>query len=269
MASDKPIPLLSSALIETHCHLDSLKEGPIAELLEKTRQQGIEQLITISTSPENYDTVLEYAKTYPDVYCTQGVHPHSASQWSTAASEHLIRNAAHSKVVAIGEIGLDYHYYYSTKEQQIVAFKEQLEIAIKLDLPVVIHSRDADEDMEEILNEMAPRMNKKGVIHSFTSGEQLARTALALGFHLGFNGIITFNNAQNVRDVLKLTPLDKILFETDAPYLTPTPYRGRPNAPFYLPMVALKVAEVKEIKLEELLPIVHQNSQTLFGLPAK
>jgi len=175
-----------------------------------------------------------------------------------------MENAQHERILAIGEIGLDYFYEHSDRKTQSQVFESQLQIASDMDLPVVIHSREADDDMMAILKNFESSLKKRGVIHSFTSGPQLAQYALDQGFCLGFNGICTFNTAENVRDIIRMTPVQQIILETDAPYLTPVPYRGKENASFYLPFVAQKVADVKELAIEELLAHAYQNSDKLF-----
>lgn len=260
----REIPILNHPIFETHCHLDYLKEGTTEEILKCSHEKGINRFITISVSTGNLDGVIELANSYDNVYCTQGLHPHEAKHWTPEIDAKILKNSKGEKVVAIGEIGLDFHYNNSPKDIQIQAFKRQLEIAIERKLPVVIHSRDADPETVEILEEFAPKMPKKGVIHSFTSGPDLARKALELGFYLGFNGIITFKNAQAVRDIVTLTPLERILLETDSPFLTPTPYRGQENSPKFLPFIAEKIAEIKEIDLDEVLLTCYQNSLNLF-----
>ena len=258
------LPHYATPLIETHCHLDYLANEDLERAVALAAQVGIERLITIAVTPDNLATVVAIAEQFESVWATQGVHPHDAKLYNGDVDRQIRLSAAHPKVVAIGEIGLDYHYEDSDREAQIAAFTAQLQIAIESDLPVVIHSRDADQDMSDILEEFAPRMPRKGVIHSFTSGQALAETALELGFYLGFNGIITFKNAANVRDILALTPTERLLLETDSPYLTPVPFRGKPNAPHLLGLVAKTMAEIKEIGEEYLLQIINSNSQTLF-----
>lgn len=253
-------------MIETHCHLDYLKDRPLAETLTLSKQAGVEKIITIAVSPDNLDSVLAIAANNPDIFCTQGIHPHDASKYSDEVEAKIIFNLTQQKVVAVGEIGLDYHYDNSPRQLQIDAFRRQLTIAINHEKPVVIHTREAEDDTAQILNEMAPRLARKGVIHSFTSTPDLAKTVLALGFHIGFNGIITFKNAQNVRDIVELTPIDKILIETDSPFLAPIPHRGKENAPFNLPFVAAKIAEIKNISVDEVLRITTQNAKNLFLL---
>ena len=260
----RDIPIFDHPIFETHCHLDYLKERSTEETIALSQEKGINKFITISVSPDNLDRVIEISKSHEHIYCTQGLHPHEAKYWNAEVEAKVLENSKFEKVVAIGEIGLDFHYNNSPKEKQIEAFRRQLEIASEKNLPVVIHSRDADPETIEALEEMAPKMKKKGVIHSFTSGPELAKKAIELGFCLGFNGIITFKNAQEVRDIVTLTPLDRILLETDSPFLTPTPYRGQENGPQFLPFIAEKVAEIKEVSVDEVLQQTYQNSIQLF-----
>lgn len=260
----REIPVFDLPLIETHCHLDYLKDRPLSETLSKCHEVNIEKVITISVEPNNLETVRQLSSQHDFIYGTQGIHPHQAKTWSEEVEKVIVKNSREEKIVAIGEIGLDFYYNNSPKEQQIPAFRRQMEIASELAMPVVIHSREADIESIEILDELAPKLEKKGVIHSFTSGPELAKSAIKHGFYLGFNGIITFNSAEEVRDIVRLCPLEKIILETDSPFLTPVPYRGRENAPFYLPFVAEKVAEIKEVSLEEVLKVTYQNSLDLF-----
>lgn len=264
MAKKREIPVYDHPLIETHCHLDYLKGEALAQALESAKAANVERIITIGVSPDNLDTVLGLAQTHDTVWGTQGIHPHDANDYSDAVDDKIRTNAQHERILAVGEIGLDYFYDHSDRAKQRLAFECQLQIAIDLALPVVIHTREADEDTQAILQNFIGQMPKRGVIHSFTSGQALAEYCLSEGFHLGFNGISTFNKAENVRDIIRITPVDKILFETDAPYLTPVPYRGKENEPKYLPFIAENVSKVKDIPLETLLPKVWQNSVDLF-----
>lgn len=251
-------------MIETHCHLDYLKTLPFEELLQKIKEAGIEKIITIGVDPLNLDSVLKLSEEHAQIYFTQGIHPHDAKEIRPEDLQKIRVRAAMPKMVAVGEIGLDYHYNNSPPEVQKKFFREQLQIAAENDLPVVIHTREADEDTKEILREFSPLLKRKGVLHSFTSGRELAEYALSEGFYLGFNGIITFKNARNVQEIVELTPVDKILFETDSPFLTPVPHRGKENAPYYLPLVAQKIAELKGIDLETLKKKVLENSYRCF-----
>nr|CAA6829039.1 MAG: Putative deoxyribonuclease YcfH [uncultured Thiotrichaceae bacterium] len=264
MAKKRDIPVFEHPLIETHCHLDYLEGEALDDALSAAEAVNIERIITIAVSPDNLDTVMGLVNQHQKVWGAQGIHPHDASGYSDEVDAHIRTNAPHEKILAIGEIGLDYFYEHSDRVAQRDAFERQLQIAIDLDMPIVVHTREADEDMEAILRNFVGQMPKRGVIHSFTSGPELAKYCLSEGFHLGFNGISTFNKAENVRDIIGMTPVEQILFETDAPYLTPVPYRGRKNEPKYLPFIAEQVAGVKGIPVEELLPQVWQNSMALF-----
>jgi len=260
----REIPVYPHPIIETHFHLDYLKEGTPEEILADARAIGVERFMTIAVQPDNMPTALQLAESQPDVYATLGVHPHEAALFDDAADGYIQTHAINPKVVAVGEIGLDYFYDHCDRDVQKQVFKRQLQLAIDCQLPVVIHTREADEDTIAILKEYAPQMPKKGVVHSFTSGLELARIAVDLGFCLGINGIVTFNKADNVREVVAQTPLENLLLETDAPYLTPVPYRGGENAPKYLPFIAEKIAEVKNIDVEEVLTATYRNSLRTF-----
>ncbi len=259
----REIPCYRHPIIESHCHLDYLDEEQLADTLQRAKAVGIEKIITIAVSPDNLQTVADLTNTDSVIFGTQGIHPHEASQYSDAAETLIRKNLALERILAVGEIGLDYYYEHSDRSRQREVFATQLEIAADFNLPVVIHTREADEDTRSILREFSGRLSG-GVIHSFTSGIHLAEFCLAEGFYLGFNGITTFNSADNVRDVVRMTPAERILLETDSPYLTPVPYRGRPNAPFYLPFVAEKVAELKGVDIEEFLATVYHSTSLLF-----
>lgn len=251
-------------LIETHCHLDYLKALPLDEIRHKISEAGISKVITIGVDPLNLDKVMELSENYPEVYFTQGIHPHDAKEATDYDFQKIKDRTALPKMVAVGEIGLDYHYNNSPQDIQRKVFEHQLQIAVDKDLPVVIHTRDAEEDTRAILKNLSPHLKRKGVVHSFTSSMALAEFVLAEGFYLGFNGIITFKKAENVQEVVKMTPTERILFETDSPFLTPVPHRGKENAPYFLPYVAAKIAELKNVDLEGLKKEVYQNSLKCF-----
>jgi TatD DNase family protein len=260
----RDIPRFQTPIIETHCHLDYLDEDTLDATLARSAEVGIEQIITIAVSPGNLDKVMRLTRRSDRIWGTQGVHPHEAETFDTGVASQIRTHAADPRIVAIGEIGLDYYYDHAQRSAQRQAFEQQLQLATDLGMPVVIHTRDADEDTRSILANFSGGLARKGVIHSFTSGMALAEFCLAEGFALGFNGITTFNRADNVRAVVAATPIEQLLLETDAPYLTPVPYRGRPNAPYYLPFIAEKIAEVKAIDVETLLTAAYRNSRQLF-----
>lgn len=254
----------SYPVIETHFHLDYLKNRSQGDIVAHAVEMGIERMITISVDEKNIHQVIPMAERFDQVFTTQGIHPHHAKEWSDEIEKQIRQTKGHPKVVAIGEIGLDYYYDHSPRDKQLQVFRRQLELAIEANLPIIVHSRDADEDTIQILREFAPQLKKRGVVHSFTSGMGLLETALDLGFSIGFNGIITFKNAANVRQALAATPLDKILIETDAPFLTPAPFRGEENNPTYLPFVATAISQQKQIEAIEVLKQIYKNSIDLF-----
>jgi TatD DNase family protein len=267
MSKNKPrreIPRYQHPLFETHCHLDYLAEDIRQETISQARDVGVERIVTIAVSPDNLDTVAALARDNPGVWATQGVHPHEAEKYSPPVGETIRQRTQDARIVAVGEIGLDYYYDHADRGVQRQVFEQQLQIAVDTEMPVVVHTRDADEDTRAILENFSSRLGRKGVIHSFTSGLPLAEYCLAEGFCLGFNGIATFNKADNVRAVVAATPLDQLLLETDAPYLTPVPYRGKPNAPCYLPFIAERIAQVKGYEVEYLLAQAWRNSMSLF-----
>lgn len=260
----REIPRFETPIIETHCHLDYLDQAELDATLQKSLEVGIERIITIAVSVQNLNRVLELAQWSPHIWGTQGIHPHEAAEYTPEVDALIRTNAAHTRIVAIGEIGLDYYYDHADRAVQRNAFEQQLQTAIELDLPVVIHTREADNDTRDILKNHSSKLLRKGVIHSFTSSMELAEFCLGEGFMLGFNGITTFNRADNVRQVVAATPLTQLLLETDAPYLTPVPYRGKPNAPYYLPFIAETIAAIKEIPVEDLIAHASSNSRSLF-----
>jgi TatD DNase family protein len=260
----RDIPHFKTPIIETHCHLDYLDQADLEITLEKSRQVGIERIITIAVSAGNLESVMKLATSSANIWGTQGIHPHEAESYTPEVDAIIRRNAGHAKILAVGEIGLDYYYDHADRAVQRSVFEQQLQTAIELDLPVVIHTREADDDTRDILKNCSTSLTRKGVIHSFTSSLALAEFCLAEGFMLGFNGITTFNSADNVRQVVAATPMTQLLLETDAPYLTPVPYRGRPNAPYYLPFIAETLAAIKEVDIEELLQQAYCNSLDVF-----
>ncbi|MCB1842345.1 MAG: TatD family hydrolase [Halioglobus sp.] len=258
------IPRFTTPIVETHCHLDYLKAQALPETLARAEQAGVSRIVTIAVSPDNLQRVRELAATHSKVWGTQGIHPHEAASYDAAVAQAVREGMQADCIVAVGEIGLDYYYEHADRHTQRQVFEAQLALAAELDMPVVIHTREADDDTRDILRNYSGTLARKGVIHSFTSSLALAEFCLGEGFSLGFNGIATFNRADNVREVVRATPVDRLLLETDAPYLTPVPYRGKENAPCYLPFIAQCVAQVKGLEAEDLLAHAYRNSMALF-----
>lgn len=249
--------------IDVHCHLDRLEGGPDTAL-SLAQAAGVSKIITIGTEPEDLQTVIDLAVKYSgDVFCTIGIHPHEGVKYTDEVGKFLLENGHRPEVVAIGEIGLDYHYNQSPKLEQIDAFKKQLEIAAVLNLPVEIHTRDAESDTIEILKMFEGRVT--GLIHCFTGTAWLATEALALGFNISISGVVTFKSADSLRDIVKnIIPLDRIHVETDSPFLAPIPMRGRENTSAYVIHTAKVVADLKGITVEELQMITQKNALKLF-----
>jgi len=259
----REIPRYQTPIIETHCHLDYL-ETELDRIVGKAQQVGVERIITIAVTPDNLEKVKQLTRVSSVIWGTQGIHPHEAEKFNSDVEAHLQENLSDRRILAVGEIGLDYYYDHADRKVQREVFLRQLQLAVDNDLPVVIHTREADEDTLAILSDYSDGLRRKGVIHSFTSGLKLAEYCLAEGFMLGFNGIATFNRAENVREVIRITPAEQLLLETDAPYLTPVPYRGKPNEPCYLPFIAERVAREKALDIEALLSQARLNSMKLF-----
>lgn len=249
--------------IDIHCHLDRLEGGP-EHALKLAQEAGVKRLITIGTEPNDLPIVLDLAEKYsPHVFCTLGVHPHDGVKYTDEVGEYLRKNATNPRVVAIGEIGLDYYYNQSPKDEQMHAFREQLKIAADLGLPVEIHTRDAEEDTVKILSEFEGQVI--GVIHCFTGTEYLANEALRLGFNISISGVVTFKNADSLRQIVKnIIPLDRIHIETDAPFLAPVPQRGKPNTSAYVVHTAQVVADLKNVSLQILSEQTKKNAEKLF-----
>jgi TatD DNase family protein len=212
-------------VIDSHAHLQF--EDYAAELdgvLARAREAGVEAIINVGTDLASSRSAIGLAERFPQLYATVGLHPHEAATFTTDAGKALADLARHPKVVAIGETGLDYYYQHSPRDAQQTAFRAQLEMAQALDLPVVVHSREAKEDTLRLLAEMTP--NRKGVLHCFTGDLEMAQRAIAMGFYISFSGIVTFKNAGPLREAAAALPLESLMIETDCPFLTPTPYRG-------------------------------------------
>ena len=253
-----------TSFIDTHCHLDKLDSTP-EEAVKQAKQDGVETMVTISVDEESFDFVSNAVMQFKDVYGTVGLHPHDASEFSTSIEHRILKLArGHDKMIAIGETGLDYHYMNSSSEDQQFAFRKQLQIAVELNLPVVLHSREAEADTISILKEIpVPAL---GVAHSFTSSLKMARTLLDMGWYLGINGIVTFKNAEDLREVVRWIPLDRLLLETDSPFLAPVPYRGKPNKPSNIPVIASFIAELRKIPIEHLAEKTSENAHRLFSI---
>lgn len=260
-------------LIDSHAHLDYDYEFSTEELLNNARLSGVKRVIAIAAAADSLDRVKEIAEKFPQVFFTAGIHPHDSKDFTKEIFNKVQENSKHPKCVAIGELGLDYFYDLSDRKVQADALEVQLDFSAKIGKPVVVHTRDADEDTLKILTAHSKKFlanfpdRSPGVIHCFTGGRALAEGTLALGYYISFSGIITFKNAEDLRTIVKeVVPLDKILVETDSPFLAPIPHRGKKNQPAYTRIVAEKVAELKGISLNEVAKYTRTNTEKLFHL---
>jgi TatD DNase family protein len=261
--SDVKIPTLPG-IIDSHAHIHSGVLGDdLPEILERAEAAGLVGIVTIGTSLADSPLAATVAGSIKGVYATAGVHPHDAVEHSEADLAEIRELAADPKCVAVGEIGLDYHYDHSPRDVQRHAFRTQMAIAEELGRPVVVHSREAEADTAEILGEFP---GVTGVMHCYSSGPELARKALEMGYLISFSGIVTFDKAQAVRDIAAEVPLERMMVETDCPFLAPKPFRGRPNEPAWVTLVATKLAEIKGVTPADLVAATAENTKKLFGL---
>ena len=250
-------------LIDTHCHLYDEKFEDINGIIDNFEKDNVLCCVCCGDTMENSMKVLELAKN-DKIYAGIGVHPESADNYSDKVENFIEDNADNPKVVAIGEIGLDYYHEFCSRELQKEVFVKQIKLAYKLKLPMIIHVREAYGDFLEILKENKEFLKYGGVVHSFSGSLEIAKILIDYGFYLSFNGIATFKNANKVLSVIKEIPVDKILAETDSPYLTPEPFRGRVNQPKFVEFVVRKISELKQIEYEKMCEILNQNAKNLF-----
>lgn len=251
-------------LVDSHCHLDFPDfASELDAVVTRAQAQGVGRIVTISTRVKRHGELIAIAERFPDVYCSVGTHPHHAQEEPDIGTGELVARTRHPKVVAIGEAGLDYHYDRSPRDLQEKSFRAHIAAARETGLPLVIHARDADADIAQILVEETGKGAFPAVLHCFTGGRDLARTAIDLGLSISFTGIVTFKNSQDLRDIAKELPADRIMVETDAPYLAPGPYRGKRNEPAYVVEVAKVLAQVRGISRED---IARQTTDNFFRL---
>ena len=253
-------------MIETHAHLDSKKYDPDRnEVIKRAFESGVEKIINISSEVAAIERIISIAENNENIYATAGIQPHNAYEFDRKIMERIIEMANGSKIVAIGEVGLDYHYNFSLPEIQRKVFRRQINIARELNLPLVIHTREAFSDTIKILKEEKAH-EVGGVIHCFTDDKEKAKEFIKLGFYIGIGGAVTFKNTKVLQETAKEIPLDRIVLETDCPYMTPTPHRGKRNEPSYLEFVARKIGDLKNISTEEVKKETTVNAINLFKL---
>jgi TatD DNase family protein len=253
-------------LVDSHCHLDFPDFGPeVDEVVARAHAAGVGLMVTISTKVSEFDRVKAVAERFPHVYCTVGIHPHEAASEPETDTATLVALAQHPKVVGIGETGLDYFYEHSPREAQQRNFRAHIAAARETGLPLIVHTRDADEDMAQILDEEMGKGAFPGLLHCFTSGPELAEKAIELGLYVSFSGIVTFRNAESLRETAATVPMERLLVETDAPYLAPVPKRGKRNEPSFVVHTAARLAEIKGVSVEALAEATTANFLKLFA----
>ncbi|MBI1759841.1 MAG: TatD family hydrolase [Acidobacteria bacterium] len=262
--------------IDSHAHLDVPNyDADRAEVIARAQATGVELMLEIAGSDVGKGSLpngLKLAEEYPFIYAAVGLHPHEASLYDEALEAELLSAAQHPKVIGWGEIGLDYHYDHSPREVQRRVFARQLELARKMQLPAIIHTREAEDDTIAILQEHWAQgcgAEIGGIIHCFTSTQALAAAALAMGFSISFSGVVTFKAADELRAVAQSVPLDRLLIETDCPFLAPVPHRGKRNEPAFVIETARKLAELKDVTVEEIAQVTTANFKRLFKLPSE
>lgn len=252
--------------IDTHAHLtDECFQNCVDEILEQSKQQGVEKIFCASYDKQSSIESVELAKKYDDVYAIIGVHPHDAKTYDNELEKTLTQLAQFEKVVAIGEIGLDYHYDLSPRDVQKQVFEKQIELAHKLQLPIVIHTREAIGDTMEILRRYKSKICG-ALVHCFNASKEILHEIMDMGFYVSYGGAVTFKNANGLLEAVKNTPLDRIMLETDCPYMTPVPYRGKTNFPKYIPIVAQKISELKNVPIKEVEEITTKNAKKFFKI---
>jgi TatD DNase family protein len=253
-------------LFDSHAHLEDKRfDEDRDELIRGLPERGVTHVVNVGSTLDTSCTSIELAATYPIIYAAVGVHPHDVSQMTYDDLNLLEDLAGNPKVVAIGEIGLDYYYEFSPRELQKQWFAEQIELACHLKLPIVIHNRDAHADVLDILTSKKDRI-LGGIMHCYSGSWEMAKRFLDLGFYISLGGPVTFKNAKKPVEVAQNVPLDRLLIETDSPYLTPAPYRGKRNDPGFVRLVAGKIAEIREMDFDMIVRITSDNAKNIFGI---
>ena len=252
-------------LVDSHCHLDYLeRDGALDPVVARALEAGVGTMVTICTKLSEFALVESIARRFPRVYCTVGVHPHEAGKEGQETPDRLLELAARDKVVGIGETGLDYYYEHSPRDAQQKSFRAHIAAARETRLPLIVHARDADDDTVAILQDEYAKGAYPGVIHCFTAGPALARAALEIGFYISLAGIVTFKSAQALRDTVAEVPMDRLLVETDSPYLAPVPKRGKTNEPANVAYTAAAMAALRGLPEDEFAARTTENFFRLF-----
>lgn len=257
--------------VDSHCHIthEKIRElGDAATLVANARAASVEAMLVINCRiAEELPTILDAVKPHDGVWCSIGTHPHEASredEKSLSRQDILNLIVSEKKIVGVGETGLDYFYEFATKDDQQESFRKHIQVCLEADIPMIVHARDADDDVIRIIREETEGKGMRGIMHCFSSSPKMGIEALELGFHLSFSGMITFKKSEELRAIAKEVPLDRLLVETDAPYLAPEPYRGRTNQPAYVIHTGAKLAEIHGVTVSDMARITRENFYRLF-----
>ena len=253
-------------LVDSHCHLDFENfDEDRTETIQRALDAGVGTMVTICTRLSRFEEIRAIARSHDRIWCSVGIHPHQVAEEERAETGRLVALAADPKVVGIGETGLDYFYDTSPRDDQITSFRAHIAAARETGLPLIVHTRDADDDMAEILTEEYAKGAYPGVLHCFASGRKVAEAALEIGFYISISGILTFRNAEDIREIIRDVPLDRLLVETDSPFLAPIPNRGKRNEPSFVVHTAEKAAEIKGVGPDEMAIATTDNFFRLFS----
>ncbi len=252
-------------LIDSHCHLN-MKEfhHDLDQVIDNAKNNGIKYLHTICTKMSDYPDIIKIIEKHDNIYGSFGIHPHEANEYIDLNIEDIIKYLSHEKIISVGETGLDYYYEYSNRANQKISFEKHIEASRKTRLPIIVHTREADDDTISIIENEMINGEFPGLIHCFSSSERLAKKVLDLGLYISISGIVTFKNAVNLQEIVKWLPLDRIIIETDAPYLAPIPFRGKRNEPAFVKYVANFIAQLKNLEPQEVYRATTENFIRLF-----
>ena len=253
-------------MIDSHCHLDHEPMfSDLKNVISRSKENGLEKILSICTTNDSFKKIIEIVKFDPIIYGTYGIHPHETSTNKTTKSEIIKNVNSNKKIIAIGESGLDFYYNHSSRDEQISSFKNHIEASVELNIPVIVHSRNAEKETFEILNSYKD-LKPKILMHCFTGSSEFANKLLTLNSYFSASGIITFKNSIDLQNTFKFIPNDNLLIETDSPYLSPVPLRGKKNEPSFIKYTLEKLAQIKNINLDKIEKITNDNFNTLFNL---
>ena len=252
-------------IIDSHCHLNHVKSKlSLDDVITNAKNNSINVILNISTKKSEFDEIIEISETYPEVYFTLGIHPHEAGEMNKDVAMNIKKHANNNKFIGIGETGLDFFYNHEDKKTQMNAFESQIEIAQDLSLPITVHMRDAEKETLEVITKKAKEKDLNGVIHCFTGSKKFSEEMIDLGFYISASGIITFKKSEELRSIFKDIPGTKLLVETDSPYLSPEPLRGKVNQPANLVHTINKLAEIRKSTEEQIINMTNTNFHNLF-----